>query len=167
MTKIEKYKYDIECLEKKYALLIRTGNYVKALSLKSDIANIHRMLEDYKDSIRPKDINEVLTKEQIQQSGLIPALTEIHLVVDYLISCQYALSDICKKYNIGLVDVQANLKDIIGRSDRMVSDLMARNGWLMDMMTDNDTLNDAIHKKISSFIKQHTKKPKKKIEPAN
>lgn len=162
MTRIERFEADIERLEKKYKVFINTGNFVKAIAIKNDIERIRKMVEDHKEMFRPKDISEVLTKEQIQQSGLIPCLTEIHLVVDYLIACQYTLNDICDKCNIGLVDIQTNLKDIISRSDKMVSDLMARNGWLLDMMTDNETLNEALHKKISSYIKQHTKKPKKK-----
>lgn len=158
MQKLKRYEAQVRELEGRRQKLLNLGKYMQAMALSPDIDKARKMLDDYRESIRPRLLRELLTPEQIKESGIEHLIAEIHLATDFLIVCQYNLMEMCKNYGILIEDIRRPLQDSIKRSNEFVSQLMGCNKWLEDMMTENETLNEAIHKKITSYINQRDKK---------
>lgn len=126
-------------------------------------------VEEYEESIKPKPIKELIPMDKIHESGIIPMIMECHLAADYLTACAYQLSDTIKEMGFNPVSIIPDIEEIIKKSDAFASILCGKNQCLSDLLTGNQTLIDALHKKTVSYITQRTtskhksrKKDKKK-----
>lgn len=163
MTRIERYRQKIRELEATRSRLMRQGKYVQMHRLDEDIKEVKCLVEEA-ERYEAKPIKELLTEDQIHEAGIIPMIMECHLAADYLTDCAYNLSDSIKELGFNPVSLIPEMKEIIEKSNAFASILCKKNQTLSDMLTENDTLLAALHKKTQSYIMQRSvvKKPKHK-----
>lgn len=159
MTRLERFERQLEILEARRRKFLGAGQYVKAIALGKDLEKIREEIDGMRKAITPRPLSEVLPQETIDKSGIMDVITEIHLAVDYLTDLQYRFVDVCEECRIEIGSLRDPLKEVVRHNNEFVSYLMEKNEWLERVMTDNDTLNEALHKKMASYIKQ--RKPKK------
>lgn len=160
MTRLERYRQQLAELEGRRSQLMRQGRYMQMYKLNSDIEEIKALIAEA-EQYEAKPIKELLGMDKINESGIIPALIECHLVADYLTACTYTVNDIIKKLGFQPVSVIPELKEIISKSSSFASQLCDKSEILSNMLTDNDTLLEALHKKTMSYIFQRIN-PKQK-----
>ena len=159
MRKIERYRKKLAELEARRGSLIRSGNFVMAAALNNDIKKVESIvkeLEKYEELTKPKPIKELISMDEIHKSGIIPMIMECHLAADYLTACAYQLKDTIKEMGFNPVSLILDIEEIIKKSDTFASILCQKNQCLSDLLTDNDTLLQALHKKTLGYIMQRT-----------
>lgn len=162
MKLIEEYKRDLAELERQHSVLLRTGNLVKAMNLSSEISRVKKMIAEEEERRRPKPITELITGEQLRASNLIPLLIETYLAMDFVNDCVYNVIDNANSMGLDIVRIAPELSDIKEKSQTFASFLCKQSQFLSDLMTDNETLINALHKKTRSYIEQRSKKEQKK-----
>lgn len=160
MTRLERYRQQLMELEAKRNQFMRQGKYMQMRQLDVDLEQVREHIREA-EAYEAKPIKELISMDEIHESGLIPALMESHLAADYLAACCYNLKDIISKMGFRAVSIIPELNQIISRCNSFASILCEKNEILTDMLLDNDTLIDALHKKTLSYIRQRTA-PKKK-----
>lgn len=162
MKLIEEFKRDLAVLEKRHTWLLRTRQYVTAMNVASEITKIRKMIAEEEERRRPKPITELISGEQLRASKLIPLLIETYLAMDYVNDCVYNVIDNANNIGLDIVHVAPELSDIKEKSQTFASFLCKQSQFLSDLMTDNETLINALHKKTQSYIEQRSKKEQKK-----
>lgn len=156
MTRLERYKQDLAKLEEKRSRLLRTMNLVKASALNDDIENVKKLIEE-SEKYEAKPIKQLLSREKLNQSGLIPAMIECHLAADFLAYLTYNIEDILKKNGLKYVNIIPELKEIRNKCNTFASRLCNCGEDLNDLLIENDTLISALHKKCCSYMEQRLK----------
>lgn len=153
MTKLERYKQKLAELEAKRNELMRQGKYMQMQRLSADIENVKKLIKQA-ESYEPKPIRELVAMDKIHESGIIPALIECHLAADYLAACAYNVNDIIEGLGFKAVSIIPELKELIRKSNSFASQLCSKSELLSDMLIDNETLINALHKKTIHYIDQ-------------
>lgn len=83
-------------------------------------------------------------------------IMECHLASDYLTDCAYRLSDTIKKMGFNPVSLIPDMEEIIAKSSAFAAILCQKDKYLSDMLTQNETLIDALRKKTMHYIRQRT-----------
>jgi hypothetical protein len=154
MTRLERYKEQLAKLEHKRGEFMRRGKYMEMQRLAADIDEVKRLISE----AEPKPVTELFSPEQLRESGLVPAIVEVHLAADYLAACCYTVEDIVKKLGGVPVSVIPELKEIIKKSNAFCSFLYEKDEDLRNLITDDETLMNALHKKSLSYMNQRLRK---------
>lgn len=155
---LEYYKGKLANLEERRNALMRAGNYKASMRLNQDIEEVRRLINESE----PKPVTELFTHEQIRESGLVPAVLEVHLAADYLAACCYTVEDIVKQLGGVAVTVIPELKEILSRANKFCEFLYTKGEDLESLIENNESLLEALHKKTMSYIKQRVcQKPKR------
>ncbi len=170
MTRLERYRSQLAELEMKRNNLARSGNLVKATAMTQDIQKVEaliRQAEEYEEAMKPKPLGDVITKEELDKTGIILLIIECHLISDMLVEVAYMIVDRCKEVGIAEVSFMDDLKNAIKANRKFaefLTEVKSEDTVLSDLLTDNGTLNQALHKKYVSYIAQRTvvKSKKKK-----
>lgn len=162
MKLIEEYRRDLAELEKRHSWLLRTGRLVQAMNLSSEISKVRKMIAEEEERRKPKPITELITGEQLRASNLIPLLIETYLAMDYVNDCVYNVIDNANSMGLDIVNIAPELSDIRDKSQTFASFLCKQNQFLSELMTDNEFLIAALHKKTRSYIEQRSRNEQKK-----
>lgn len=151
------YKSKLADLEERRNALMRAGNYKASMRLNEDIEEIRRRIEE----AEPKLVTELFTHEQLRNSGLVLAVIEAYLATDYLAACCYTIEDIVKQLGGVPVTIIPELKEIQNRANKFCEYLYTKGDDMDTLMSEDDTLMNALHKKTMSYIEQRVcQKPK-------
>lgn len=163
MTKLERYKQKLTQLEAKRNQYLRSCNLIYAQRLEEDLKELRKLIAEA-EAYEAKPVRQLMTDEQIHNSGLIPAIIEAHLATDYLAACCYTIQDIVNNMGFNAVSVIPDVKDIIHRANKFASFLMqCGNGNLSDLLVEDETMLEALHKKVMTYITRKLgNKPKQK-----
>lgn len=161
MATLDTYKRRLSDLEARHSRLLRQGQIVKAINLSHDITEIRTMIAEEEELRRPRPIKELVPKDELAASGLVELLIELHLGVDYINAVTCKIIDLVGKMGFNAVTIVPELNEIAEKTRKFASYMCTKDENLSDMMTDNDTLINALHKKTQSYIAQRLK-PKKK-----
>lgn len=162
MKLIEGYKRDLAELERRHSWLLRSGQLVTAMNVASEITKIRKMIAEEEERRRPKPVTELISGEELRASNLIPLLIETYLAMDYVNDCVYNVIDSANKMGLDIVHIAPELSDIKEKSQTFASFLCKQSQFLSDLMTDNEFLIAALHKKTRSYIEQRSKNEQKK-----
>lgn len=163
MTKLERYKEQLRRLEEKRGRLLRSGNLVKAASLHIEIENVQKLIkqvEDYEEWCKPKPVRDLFSDEELQEMNIIPLMIECHLIADLLTAITYEIVDKLRNHGFESVYFSKDLEDVIKKSEFFAGFLTSLTPELRDLLLQNDTLNEALHKKIVNYMNQRLKTPK-------
>lgn len=130
------------------------------MALNEDIKEVERAIkeaEEYEESCKPKPIRELLTKEEIEEMGIIPLMIECHLAADFLTEVAYMVVDTCKEHGLENISFIPDLRDLIKKSDMFASFLTKVSPELCDLLVRNETFNASLHKKYLKYIEQRLK----------
>lgn len=97
MTRLERYKAKLAEFEHRRNEFMRQGKYVQMQMLDADIDELRRLIEE----AEPKPVTQLFTHEELRESGLVPAVLEVHLAADYLAACAYTIEDTVRKLGGG------------------------------------------------------------------
>lgn len=162
MKLIEEFKRDLAELERRHTWLLHSGQLVSAMNVASEITKIRKLIADEEERRRPKPVTELISGEELRASNLIPLLIETYLAMDYVNDCVYNVIDNANKIGLDIVHVAPELSDIKEKSQTFSSFLCKQSQFLSDLMTDNEFLIAALHKKTQSYIEQRSKKESNK-----
>lgn len=160
MTRKERYAEQLAKLEEKKWKLLKDGRYLEANSLSGDIKEIEeliKMADEYEESLKPKPLKELVSREQLNQMGIIPLMIECHLVADFLTEVSYMVVDTIKEYGFSEVSLVPELKEIINKTDKFASFLTGVSPELCNLLVRNETFNASLHKKYLKYIEQRLK----------
>lgn len=167
MTRLERLKDQLDTHYRIRDMLLRSGRYLEAAETTRRIREVEaevKAAEEYERLSKPVPVTKVITSERLDELGLIPLLIEAHLAADFLTGIAYAISDICKKEGFEQVIFSSDLQDILKKCDVFASALIRLCPNLTELLTENETLNMAVHKKYVSYITQKAKKCDSKKE---
>ncbi len=153
MTRLDRYRERLSALETRRNQFMRQGKYMQMQKLACDMERVEGLIKEA-EAYEAKPIKELVSMDAIRESGLIPALMECHLAADYLAACSYTVKDIIKGMGFTAVSIIPDIDNIISRCNAFASILCEKNECLRDMLLDNETLINAIHKKTMSYICQ-------------
>lgn len=167
MTRLERYREKLARLEEKRALLMRSGRYLESNALNDDIKDVERAIreaEEYEERCRPRSLKDTVSKEELDEMGIIPLMIVCHLASDFLTGVCYDIVDRCKAHGFTDVRLMPELKEVLRVNNRFASALTEMGPSLSKIITGNETLNEAILKKYITYIEQRLtpKKEKKK-----
>lgn len=160
MTYRERYKAKLDKMERQRRDFLQRGHYVQAANLSADIKHIEELLAEadaYEESTRPKPLSETMTREEIDQTGVIPLLIECHLVADFLTEVAYMVTDNLKAIGITDVEFMPTLNNLLKNSEKFAGDLAKISPDLCELITNNETFNASLHKKFTKYIHQRIK----------
>ena len=103
------------------------------------------------------EILAVLTKQELHEMGIIPLMIECHLAADFLTGLSYMIVDICKEHGFTDVRLMPEIRELLEKCEKFASALAEMSPELKDLIVNNETLNDALHKKCLGYIKQRLK----------
>lgn len=156
MTRIERYKDEIRKIEAKQRECVRRCDLLGLQKLNEDLAEAKQKLADAEE-YAAKPLTEFLSREEIQKSNIIPILLECHMAADFLNDCAFLLSKSIEKLGLQPVSILPDLKEILKKSNMFASILCTKGEDLSAILTDNDTLIAALHKKTLSYVEQRMK----------
>lgn len=157
MTRRERYKKQLNELEGRRGRLLRAGRYLEAQDLHADIHRIERMIEEadaYEEACRPRPIREIVSREELQEMGIIPLMIETHLAADFLTAIAYEVVDRCEAHGLRDVTLMPELEKLIRQSEKFASFLTSLGPELRELMLRNENLNESIHGKYKRYIEQ-------------
>lgn len=160
MTRLERYREKLRQLENRRNELMRSGRYLKSAALNEDIRELEKVIkeaEDYEESCRPKPLKDMVSKEELDEMGIVPLMIEAHLAADFLTAISYMVLDTCKRHGFERISLMPDLKELIKKSEMFSGFLLRVSPELRDLLTRNDTLVNAVHKKYMSYIGQRLK----------
>lgn len=165
MASISTYKKKIAKFEEKRNSLMRAGKYMQSFALNEDIKeleNLIRQAEDYEESRKAKPIKDILSRQEIDEMGIIPLMIECHLVSDFLVEITYMISDIFKSKGLSELKFSEDITKAIKANEIFASFLTKMSPELRDLLIRNETFNASLHKKYLKYIEQRLTKPKSK-----
>lgn len=164
MTRLERYKRDVAELERRYSRLLGAGKITQALQLSHEISEIKTIIAEAEEceqfneeAEKPKAITEIVSRQRLRESGLVTMLIECHLAADYLTDCAYNVKDTMDGMGLITTTIIPEIEEITKLSESVASAICKISDKLSDLMTDNDTLIVALHKKTLSYINQRLK----------
>lgn len=171
MRRLERYREQLAKLDEKRIRLLRSGRYLESSNLSNDMREIEmliRQAEEYEEATKPRQIKDIVSEDELHEMGIIPLMIECHLIADMLVGVSYEIVDICKKHGFEQVSFMDDLKNALKANEVFSTFLTKLSPELCNLLISNDTLNEALHKKYLSYIKQRLKpKTKKKNDQAN
>ena len=165
MTRLERYREKLARLEEKRGLLMRSGRYLESNALNADIKDVERAIreaEEYEERCRPRSLKDTVSKEELDEMGIIPLMIVCHLASDFLTGVCYDIVDRCKAHGFTDVRLMPELKEVLSVNNRFASALTEMGPSLSEIITGNETLNEAILKKYITYIEQRLTPPQKK-----
>lgn len=160
-TKLSRYKDRLVKLEERRNILMRAGKYIQSMELNRDIEDVRKLIAAEEDYLKPKPLKELVSKEQADEVTNI--IIECHLAADYLTAMAYEIKDWFDKNGLIPHSVIPELNQIVKLSESFAGSVCKVNPNLRDMMINNDTLIEALHKKCQTYIKRNLN-PKKKAK---
>ncbi len=134
---------------------------MQSFALNDEIKNVMKMIkqaEAYEEATKSRPIAEIITKEELDQTGIIPLMIECHLISDMLVEVAYMIVDRLKEIGIEGVCFMEDLNNAIKANEKFATFLTQlkhdENDELYNLLTRNETLNRAIHKKYVSYMDQ-------------
>ena len=158
---MQRYESKLAELKTKERSLFKAGRYCESMALKKDIDDITAMIEEQRKYYEPRPIQEIVSRKEIDEMGIIPLIVEAHLVADFLTEVCYMVVDICKEHGLSDVSFVPEITDILKKSDRFASFLSGMEGNLPELLARNETFNASLHKKYQNYITTRMKHPKK------
>lgn len=147
-------------LYEKRGRLLRSGKYINAIRLADDIENIEKKIAEadaYEEAMKPKPIIELKSREELDAMGIKPLMVECYLIADFLTAVAYEVVDTCERNGLAGVELVPELKEVIEKGEAFTKRLTKTTPDLIDLITNNDTLNEALHKKCLGYIHQRLK----------
>lgn len=137
---------------------MRKGKLNYLPQMDADIAGLREIIkqcERDREARKPKPVTDLFTHEQIQKSGLIPAVLEIHLAADYLAACCYTVEDIVKQLGGVATSVIPEIKDVITRANNFCDALYEKDDEnATDIIENDEALMRTLHSKTMKHILQ-------------
>lgn len=165
MASLSTYKKQLAKLEEKRSALMRAGKYMQSFALNEDIKEVENLIkqaEAYEEATKSKPIKEILSREEIDEMGIIPLMIECHLVSDFLVEITYMISDICKDKGLTSLKFSDDITRVIKTNEVFASFLTQMSPELSNLLIKNETFNASLHKKYLKYIEQRLAKPKSK-----
>lgn len=134
MKRIDRYREKLVELENKHNQLARAGKYMKLPEMRLKIEEVRKQVEEM-ERYEAKPVRELLSGEEITESGLVPMIMECHLAADFLTDCTMNLKDKIKEMGLVPASLIPELDEIIKKADAFAS-MMCYNKALTDMLTD-------------------------------
>lgn len=160
MANLNKFRRQVAELERRHALLLKQGRIVQALALRRDIDNVQKMIDAEEEARKPKPIQDLIPKDKLAESGLVELMIECHLIADFLNAVVYEIIDKVDEFGYSVHNVAPELREIADKTQKFASYMCTKDENLSDMMTDNETLINALHKKTLSYIQQRFNRSK-------
>lgn len=160
MTRLERMRDRLKGLEERRSRLLRSGRYPQSRELDSEIKRLEaeiRKSEEYELLGKPGPLRELLTKEEINEMGIIPLMIECHLVADFLTEIAYEVVDICKAHGLSDISLMPKLRELIKNSELFASFLTKLSPELCDLLVRNETFNAGLHKRYLKYIGERIK----------
>lgn len=158
MNHLDKFKKKLAALEGRRNAYMRSGQYIQSMNLNNEIERIRKMIETEERYMTPRLLNERMNQEEIDRSGVIPAIIVVHLAADFLTACCYEVEDILKKLGITATSVVPDVREIRKTADRLASSMGDVSEKLEFLIINNETLNEALLKKVTSYMISGVKK---------
>lgn len=150
--KLKRINERIESLRAKEKMYLNHGDYIKAFELRGQIKQAIKMTEEIEQACGKKPLCELLNRDELVK--LTPMLLEAHLICDLLCECCYDITDYCKELQLGEFFLLDSLLDIRKRTSEFAGHLTQMTPRVSKLVTDNETLNAALRKKIMKYIEQ-------------
>lgn len=163
MASLSTYKKQLAKLEEKRNALMRSGKYIQSFALNEDIKEVENLIkqaEAYEEASKYRPIKEILSRQEIDEMGLIPLMIECHLVSDFLVEITYMISDICKSKGLSELKFSEDITRAIKANEVFASFLSQMSPELCNLLVRNETFNASLHKKYLKYIEQRLSKPK-------
>lgn len=135
---------------------MRAGRYDLMRRMDADIEDVRKEIEK-SERYESKPIRQLMSDRQIEESNLIPMLIESHLAADFLTDCYVNIKDTLHRYGYHAVTVLPELEEIKKLTEKFAQRLIGKSDRLTEMLTLDDTLVAALHKKYLNYIKQRMK----------
>lgn len=160
MTRLERYRDKLRQLECKRNDMMRSGNYLRSMSLNEDIKKLEGLIkeaEDYEESCKARPIKEMVSKQELDEMGIIPMMIECHLAADFLTEVAYMVVDTCKKHGFSDVVLSPDLRELLKCAEKFAGFLTKLTPQLCNLLVRNETFNASLHKKYLKYIDQRLK----------
>lgn len=153
MTRLERYEQKLATLEGRRSQMLRKGRYVDVQMLDSEIEEAKALIREAKD-YQAKPVLELLSREEIQESGLVALLIESHLAADFLADICFRIEQVFKERGLQAVSIVPDIKDLLKRSNIFASILCLKNAELSSLLIDNEDLIGKLHSDTLGYIKE-------------
>ena len=160
-------------LEESRGRMLRNGKYIESINLNGKIDRMQLEIADLKAKIaeyerieaesRSKPLREFLETNTIIHTGFVDAMLELVLAADYLTDCAYVVNDKVESFGLKPTTILPEIEQVRGITESIVNNIVNRDiERLTDLITDNETLIDALRRKTRKYIEQRMGKVKKK-----
>lgn len=156
---LKQYKRQLDKLIEKRQAAMREAQFATMMHLDADIAEIREKIAE-EEKYQPRPARELLTKEQAIESGLLTFILEAHLAADFVADCAYKIKFTLDKFGLCPVSFIDEIELLRETADKITKNMMDCNDALADLLLDNETLIEALHKKVMSYIMQRSKSHK-------
>lgn len=139
---------------------MRSENYLQSLRLGDEIENVSKLIkeaEEYEEQCKMRPIKDVVSKQELDEMGIIPMMIICHLAADFLTQEAYEIVDVCKAHGFDDVVLAPDLRDLLKAADRFAGFLTKVSPELCDLLVRNETFNTSLHKKYLKYIEQRLK----------
>lgn len=140
--------------------LARTGRLVQAEALHTEIKEAERQVkeaEEYEESLKPRPISEIISKDELNEMGIIPLMIECHLAADFLTETAFRVVETCKRHGLSDISLMPDLNEIIKKTEMFASFLTKVSPELSDLIVRNEKLNASLHKRYVGYIEKKIK----------
>lgn len=155
VTDLGKYERRVARLEEKRNALMRAGRYMQMMELNAEIEKVKDLIEKEKE-FQPRPAHELITGPE--RNELVTLLLECHMAADFLNAVTYAVHDWLKERNLQAFTVVPEITDIIKKTESFGAALCKISPRMSDLITDNHTLIEALHKKTQNYLVQRVKR---------
>lgn len=156
-SRLGRYEAKLCELESRRNAMMRNGQYMQSVKLNNEIEQVRALIKEAKE-YEAKPLREFITSEQAAQSGIIDAILECHLAIDYLADCAYVVKDIMEELGLEAKSLLPEIKSIIKQANALSDTLCMKGPDFEKLLTENSTLIEALRKKTRSYITQRQRR---------
>lgn len=157
MTKLERLKEKLLGLERRRIQYMRAGKLDLAAKLDRELNDVREGIAEA-ERYMPAPMQELFAKDGIDTNDIVNKLIECHLAADFLTAAMYSAYDHIKSLGYNPVSLFPEMKEIIKKSEDFASFLCTRSPEYAELVCNNETLVEAIHKKIQTYIQRRRDK---------
>lgn len=150
---LRRLERELRFMRERRAHALRLGDYAAAMDISTKLKAKETEIEDYHRLYDPQPLGGIISLAELDRHRINSKLIELHLAADYLADCGMDLKDELGKLGIADCEVYHIVDDIRIRAQRFANVICAPEfSGLVDFMTRNDELIDALHRESRRYI---------------
>ncbi len=167
MKELDKLKMTLDKHMELKKIYLKQGRFIEVFKCERKIQGLQMEIQELEmksiivEYTKQQPLKNLLAEKPEVAVGAIDRCIKLHLAADYLTKCALDVEDYLSENGIILKNITPKLKEFAGKIEKFAGSIIQKNQKYEKLMVENDTLMEALDKKMESYISQRTRTKEK------